>query len=298
VLAFLIPPMRRTEVYPVYSSPQDAVSSSAHGGTGWQPAARLFQPVVLIPAAIVALSMAAAARHYHAVAQVTRLLAEGRRLEAAHQPGQAFDAYQRAQKLDSHDERPAIALGQLELHQHDAARAIAEFQQALKIDPDSLMASFGLAAAYQANGNTAAAEKAFEALAARDPQAPDVQEAVADLLSEQKLYAQAIQRYQAVLRITPNAALAHNNLAWLYATADDAKFRDPAAALDHARKAVALSKGREPDFLDTLAEALFINHQYAEAMKVETRALQLAPNNREFQQHMDRYRGAAGAESK
>jgi len=293
VLAFLIPPMKRAEVYSAYQ-PSRGASNPVDGNTGWEPVSRAFQPVVLIPAAIVALSMTGAARHYRAAAQVTRLLAEGQRLEAAHQPGQAFDCYQRAQKLDSHDERPAIALGQLELRQHDAARAITEFQQALKIDPDSLMASFGLAAAYQASGNTIAAEKAFEALAARDPQAPDVQEAVADLLAEQKLYAQAIQRYQTVLRISPNAALAHNNLAWLYATAEDPKFRDPSAALDHARKAVVLSKGREPDFIDTLAESLFVNHQYAEAVKAETRALQLAPNNREFQEHMARYRQAAG----
>ena len=294
VLAFLIPPMRRAHVYPAYQGFRGAVSNPADESTGWESVARAFQPVVLVPAAIVALSMTAAAWHYHAAAQVTRLLAEGQRFEAAHQPGQAFDSYQRAQKLDSHDERPVIALGQLELRQHDAARAIAEFQQALKIDPDSLMASLGLAAAYQANGNTAAAEKGFEALAARDPQAPDVQEAVADLLAEQKLYAQAIQRYQTVLRISPNAALAHNNLAWLYATAEDPKFRDASAALDHARRAVALSKGREPDFLDTLAESLFVNRQYAEAVKVETRALQLAPSNREFQEHMARYRQAAG----
>ena len=294
VLAFLIPPMRHTEVYPAYQPSRDALSNRVDGSTGGVPVSRAFQPVVLVPVAIVGLSMAAAGRHYHAAAQVTRLLADGQRLEGAHQPGQAFDCYQRALQLDSHDERPAIALGQLELRQHDAARAITEFQQALKIDPDSLMASFGLAAAYQASGNTAAAEKAFEALAARDPQAPDVQEAVADLLSEQKLYAQAIQRYQTVLRHSPSAALAHNNLAWLYATAEDPKFRDPAAALDHARRAVALSKGREPDFLDTLAEALFVNHQYAEAVKAETRALQLAPNNREFQEHMARYRQAAG----
>lgn len=299
LLAFLVPVPRRVEiVHPgaAWEPPQFDLRAAPSGrpqGTGWRMASQPFQMVVLVPVAIVAFSMVAAARHYRSVSQVTRLLAEGQRLEVSHQPGQAFDRYQHAQKLDPRDERPPIALGQLELRQHDPARAIAEFQQALNIDPRSVLARVGLAVAYQVSGNTVQAEKEFETLAAQNPGAPDVQEAVADLLSEQKLYARAIERYQVVLRLSPNAPLAHNNLAWIYATADDPKFRDPAAALDHARKAVLLSRGREPDFIDTLAESLYVNHQYAEAVRTEARALALAPNNREFQEHMARYRRAA-----
>lgn len=301
LLAFLIPVPRRVEL--VY---EGVGGEAAQHGTGWRTTSQPFQMIVLVPVAIVALSMAAAARHYRAASQVTRLLAEGQRLEAAHQPGQAFDRFQRAQKLDPRDERPAIALGQLELSQHDPDRAVTEFQQALKIDPQSVLARFGLATAYQVNGKTVEAEKAFEALAAQNPGEPDVQEEVADLLAAQRLYARAIERYKVVLRLSPDMALAHNNLAWLYATADDPKFRDPAAALDHARKAVALSRGQVPDFIDTLAESLYVNHQYADAVKAETRALAVAPYNREFQEHMVRYRraaeaqggGGAGAESR
>ncbi len=287
LFAFLIPPTRRVELV----NPP-AVSEPVGHSTTWEAVSHSFQFIVLVPIAVVAISMAAAGRHFEVASQISRLLAAGQRLEVAHQPGQAFDRYQRAQQLDSHDERPALALGQLELRQHDASRAITEFQQALRIDPESPIARYGLAAAYQASGNTAAAEKAFEALAAEEPGAPDVQEAAADLLSEQKLYAQAIQRYQAVLRLSPNAPVAHNNLAWLYATAEDPKFRDPAAALDHARKAVALSNWRVPNYIDTLAESLYVNRQYAQAVKVETRALALDPNNREFQEHLARYRSA------
>ena len=292
LLAFLIPVPRRVEI----ACQGDAGWAPTRSGTSWRTASQPFQMIVLVPVAIVAFSMVAAARHYHAASQVTRLLAEGQGLEAAHKPGQAFDRYRQAQKLDARDERPSIALGQLDLRQHDSAQAIKEFQQALKIDPQSPLARFGLAAAYQVNGNTAEAEKAFEALATQNPGAPDVQEEVADLLAAQRLYARAIERYKVVLRLSPNMALAHNNLAWLYATADDPKFRDPAAALDHARKAVALSRGQVPDFIDTLAESLYVNHQYADAVKAETRALAVAPYNREFQEHMVRYRRAAEAQ--
>ncbi len=292
LLAFLIPPLRSTEV----TTEAPATDAQApQRVASWEPVPRSFQYIVLVPAGIVAIAMVAAARHYPVASEVKRLVDEGQRLEAAHQAGQAFDRYQRAQELDPRDERPVLAIGQLELRQHDPQRAVAEFQQALKLDPDSPVARYGLASAYQESGNPAAAEKEFEALANEDPGAPDVQEAVADLMAGQKLYAQAIQRYQTVLRLSPNAAVAHNNLAWLYATADDPKFRDPAGALDHARKAVAISSWRQPEYIDTLAEALYVNRQYAEAVKVETRALQLQPSNREYQEHMARYQSKGGA---
>jgi tetratricopeptide (TPR) repeat protein len=115
-----------------------------------------------------------------------------------------------------------------------------------------------------------------------------------DLLAGQKLYPQAIEHYREALRLSPRMAVAHNNLAWLYATAEDPKVRDSAAALDHARQAVELTAWREPEFIDTLAEALYASRNYAEAVKAQEKALKLAPDNREFLDHMARYRKAAG----
>ena len=34
--------------------------------------------------------------------------------------------------------------------------------------------------------------------------------------------------------LDPDLPEAHNNLAWLYATCEDQKYRDPKAALEHA----------------------------------------------------------------
>jgi predicted Zn-dependent protease len=81
-------------------------------------------------------------------------------------------------------------------------------------------------------------------------------------------------------------------LAWIYATADDPKFRHPKAALEHATKAVNLTGSREPNLTDTLAEALYVNGKYAEAVKVQTKTLQMAPGNKDFQEHMAKYQTA------
>lgn len=117
---------------------------------------------------------------------------------------------------------------------------------------------------------------------------------LADLFAQQKLYADAIGKYQEALRLDPGLAEAQNNLAWLYATCEDAKFRDPKGALDHAKQAVDLSGGEEATFIDTLAEAYFVNGDFQQAVETQKKALALDPDNAELQGHMTRYRAAAG----
>jgi rhomboid protease GluP len=297
LLAFLIPPPK---LVAAGSGVQQASSARSPTALLISPSAPRSinewrsQAIVLLPVAVVVVSMAAAFRYYRVGHEVSLALEEGMRLEAAHQDGAAFDKFERAAKLDPHDERPHEALGQLDLQHHQIADAIDEFTQALRLSSDSIDAQIRLAEAYEEGGDLAAAQGILEALAKKNPRSIDAQEAIAELLGEQKLYKQAIDYYLAVLRLDPNLPLAHNNLGWLYATADDPKFRDPAAALEHARKAVLLTAGRQPDYLDTLAEALYANGKHAEAVKIETQALELAPGNKEFEAHLLRYRQTAG----
>lgn len=284
-MAFLIPPPRLAEAAGAFH-----LEAWAHGSEN----ERSSQAAVWVPVAVVAVAMAATASHYRVAHSVSRLLEEGRRLQAVNQPNQAIDRYKRAGQLDRRDERPHEALGGAYLQQRRFSDAIDEYNQALHFNPDSMPAQLGLAAAYQANGDLAKAQKIFENLVGKNPRDAAAQEALGDLLAGQKLYAQAVEHYQEALRLSPQMAVAHNNLAWLYATAEDPKFRNSGAALDHARQAVKLTAWREPEFIDTLAEALYANRNYAEAVKVQEEALKLAPDNREFQDHMARYRKAAG----
>jgi len=68
-----------------------------------------------------------------------------------------------------------------------------------------------------------------------------------------------------------------NDLAWMYATSSDPTVHNPPAALEYSRKAVSLTKDQpNPDYLDTLAESLYVNGQHAEAVKTEQQAIALA----------------------
>ena len=278
VLGALIPPP-----LPVSSAGAMDIGSEA------QPS----QGIVWLPIAMVVLAMVATARHYRVAHEVSKLLEDAIRLQAAHQPDAALDRYKKAEQLDPRDERVHLGLGGIDLEEHRASEAVGEFQQALRISPDSVAAEAGLADAYDASGDNAHAQNAFKNLLRRHPRDPGAHEAAAQFFTNHNLYGPAIEQYREVLKLSPNDALAHNNLAWIYATAADLKFRDPSAALEHATKAVNLTASREPDLVDTLAEALYVSGNFAEAVRVETKALQLTPGNKDFQEHMRRYQQAA-----
>jgi membrane associated rhomboid family serine protease/TPR repeat protein len=92
-----------------------------------------------------------------------------------------------------------------------------------------------------------------------------------------------------------NSAYALNCVAWAYATSASPAIRNPAAALEYARKAVGLT-GAEPDpaILDTLAEALYVNGRYEEAVKTEEQAIALKPTDlHDYQIRLEKYRLAA-----
>jgi len=253
------------------------------------------QGMVAIPILIVGLAVTGAASHYRLSRAVTRLLEQGERLHQAHQNDRARAVFQQAAQRAPRDERPHDELGLLDLEEHHAADAVQEFKQALSDDSDSEIAQRGLAAAYQQSGDLAKAQQTLEALLGKDPHNPDEQEMVAEIYLEMKLYSRAVDHFREALKLQPNAAVSHNNLAWLYATSEDPKYRDPSKALEHARRAVQLTNWREPTFVDTLAEAFYASGNFPEAVKVETLALAQDPRNQEYRNHMDRYRKAAGA---
>ena len=278
-LAALIPPPRLREYGSLYGSVSRERSPA----------------IVALPAAIMVLSMAFAAAHYRTYLAVTRSLEEGARLRTAHQDGQALRLAEQAARQWPTDERPHEQLGLLYLEQKRIPEAIHEYSEALRLNPDSPQAQLGLALAYREKGDLAKSRELFEAVVKAAPEDAEGQETLADVCAELKLYQEAVSHYQLALRLDPNMAAAHNNLAWLDATAEDPHFRNPEQALDHARRAVELSRWQEPEYIDTLAEALYLNKQYAEAVRVQARALELVPNNPEYQDHMARYRKAAGA---
>src|SRR5262249_11782029 len=121
------------------------------------------------------------------------------------------------------------------------AEALADYSEALRLDPGDL-------AVYLNRGRVYA------------------------LLGD---YARAVADNEAVLARAPDEARACNNLACLWAPCPDGAFRDGPKAREYAQKACAAG-GEDSGHLDTLAAAHAACGEFEEAARLQRRALELA----------------------
>ena len=86
--------------------------------------------------------------------------------------------------------------------------------------------------------------------------------------------------YENILRLNPDDGMALNNLAWILATAQDTTLLDYPKALLLAKQAVEIESS--PTFLDTLAEAYYVNGLQDKAIQTIKKALEKASDNRKY----------------
>ncbi|HEX7286718.1 MAG TPA: hypothetical protein VF532_11095 [Candidatus Angelobacter sp.] len=98
-------------------------------------------------------------------------------------------------------------------------------------------------------------------------------------------YREAVQAYEAAIRIMPDPSAvreskarrwAQNNLAWLLSTCPDGSVRDGRRAIALAKEILAASP-RDVAYLDTLAAALAETGQFEEAERTAQEALNNVP---------------------
>ncbi len=108
----------------------------------------------------------------------------------------------------------------------------------------------------------------------------DIYRALAFVYHRRDNLAKAHWAYENILRLNPDDGLAFNNLAWILATAQDTTLLDYPRALTLAKRAVGIQ--RSSTFLDTLAEALYVNGMYDQALQTIKEALENASENRKY----------------
>lgn len=130
---------------------------------------------------------------------------------------------------------------------------------ALRAKPDFPEAIITYAVVLARQGRLAEARAQLTDVLRRGSKDANVHFALAQAYASSGDIAQAIQQYQAGLRLKPENADALNNLAWIRAANADPTFRNGEDAVQLAQKACELTRYRRPIMLGTLAAA------YAEA---------------------------------
>ncbi len=126
----------------------------------------------------------------------------------------------------------------------------------------------------------------------KNPDSPNHYSMLGDLYYSNKNYSKAIKAYEQSIALAPDNPQVLNNLAWLYATCEVERFRDPKKALKLAQKAAEIEKS--PHILDTLAESYYVNSQFEKAVAAEMEALDLATKNRtHYENQLAKFKAAA-----
>lgn len=172
------------------------------------------------------------------------------------------------------------------------AVAARNFAEASLKPLHSSSAHLALARLYMLSGWIGPGQKHFKAVMKGSSRDASLQTVYGTLYFEAKLYALAIDHLNRALSIEAGNAMAYNNLAWLYATATEPQFNHPHRALAYARKALSLTRWREPMYIDTLAEAYYRLGQHDKAILNIRKAIKLDPGREIYRVHLKRYQKA------
>jgi tetratricopeptide (TPR) repeat protein len=239
---------------------------------------------------------------------------EGARTSLAHvfqlkgQLGQAIAEYQRvlASHPDSavtHNNLADIYATSPDPRYRNPGAALEHAKRAVELSktgsPHAQQANFlgTLAEALKLNGKSDEVLPTLRQAVAVDPANTTAHRNLASMLELSGDHAGAISEYEQELSLQPGSASAQNDLAWIYATCPDARYRNPIAALHHANRALELlttdsSSPEKAAYLDTLAEALLVNLKYQEALSAEERAADADPSNLEIKKRIGRFEQA------
>lgn len=244
-------------------------------------------------------------------------MSEGALYQAQQQWEPAIAAYERAHKAVPNAPEPLVALVQLESRQGDIGKAQARLEQILAKESRHPYAHGLLGELLMVKGDAAGAESHFVTatqvnavwtmpwlhlatlkLSSKkseegmtwlrqgiqaNPANSELRMLLATALTEQGQVDQAINEYEAILKKTPDAALAANNLAALLADRrSDRESLDRALVLTRNFERIAPN----PFFLDTLGWVQFKLGRHDEAIRVMRQALAKAPNHPVLNYHL------------
>ena len=157
-------------------------------------------------------------------------------------------------------------------------RAIADFGEVLRRDPKNALALASRGAARLSTGKLEKALADLNRAIAIEPAYSRFYLKRAEIWQATGKPERAIADFNNVVGRDPKNVAALNGLAWTLATCPQAKCRDGKKAVEHARRACVLTMWKNWNLLNTFAAASAEAGDFAAAVKWQTEAVKLAPD--------------------
>jgi tetratricopeptide (TPR) repeat protein len=164
----------------------------------------------------------------------------GGALEAEGKLDEAIENYRRAAEANPNDIWSHIHLGHALGTQGKLDEAIQSYQRALEIDPKNPEVLNSLGNAFHTQGKLDEAIASYQRGLEADPKGAPLHANLGVVLGEMGKWSESVACYRRAIECDPTNPAFYNNLAWQLATVDDVQVRNPAEALELARKAVQL----------------------------------------------------------
>lgn len=171
--------------------------------------------------------------------------------------------------------------GDLYLSKNDPAAAEAEFNKAIKLNPEFIAPYMSLSRILTSQNKTEDTISVYKALIAKRPDQPSPYSLLGTLYEAQKKYDLAEEQYKKSLEINSEFIPAMNNLAYLYGRQD----RELNKAFDLARRARE-KVGDYPAVMDTLGWVYYKKGLYDNAIVEFDSCIEKEPDNPMFHYHL------------
>src|ERR1041385_5576558 len=205
------------------------------------------------------------ATNFDALNGLIALYAKSQQLDKAHaRVDQALSSYPNMASLH-------YLKAQVYGFQQNVASVEAELNKALELDPNYLAAYSALASLYINSKQEDRAIAQYQKIVSLRPENPTPYTLIGILEDQRKNYDQAEQNYRKALEKDPNAVIAANNLAWLYAVTGRGN-------LDEALRLAQGVVQKNPNvagFFDTLGWVLYKKNLHTAAVEQLRKAVEL-----------------------